>query len=283
MPDIEAPGAFGEVVKNVDGIIHVASPFHYPVENNERDLFFPAKNGTLRVLEAAEASGNKRIERVVITSSFAAILDVPQGYRPDKVYTEADWNPISWEEAKVANGPVAYCASKVFAEKAAWEWVKQRNPTFTLSTLCPPMVFGPNTHYVSSLNALNTSSANIWGLIDGTTKDVPYTGFPAFADVRDLAEAHRRAFELQQAAGQRYIITTSAFTNQQICDIVRDEYPQLRDRVPVGNTGETLPSMYCVDNTKATEQLGLKWTPLRETVKASVDSLLQLEKKLGSQ
>jgi nucleoside-diphosphate-sugar epimerase len=38
---------------------------------------------------------------------------------------------------------MGYRASKTFAENAAWEFVKNEKPNFTISTINPPMVFGP--------------------------------------------------------------------------------------------------------------------------------------------
>jgi hypothetical protein len=40
------------------------------------------------------------VKRVVITSSFASIIDGDKGANiPDKTYSEADWNPITEEQA----------------------------------------------------------------------------------------------------------------------------------------------------------------------------------------
>ena len=281
VPDIEAPGAFDEAVKNVDGVIHSASPFHYPVDDNERDLFHPAVNGTLRVLEAVHASGNKRIQRVVITSSFASVVDTTKGYNPGKVYTEADWNPMTWDEAKVASGSAAYCASKCFAEKAAYDFVENNKPSFTIATLCPPMVYGPNAHYVDSLDKLNTSSKHIWNLINGTQTSVPPTGFPAFADVRNLAVAHQLVLESPESANKRFIITSGPFMNQQFCDIIRARFPSLKDKVPVGQPNEPFPEFYRVSNDRATKELGMKWIPFADTVKDAVESLLDIQQKLA--
>jgi nucleoside-diphosphate-sugar epimerase len=66
---------------------------------------------------------NPDIRRVVITGSFASVLDPSKGMRPGYAYTEADWNPVTAEEAK-SNGVFAYLASKTFAEQAAWQYVK---------------------------------------------------------------------------------------------------------------------------------------------------------------
>ena len=104
------------------------------------------------------------MKRVVITSSFASILDIDQGTRSGYTYTENDWNPVTYETASKqdTDGSVAYSASKTFAEKAAFDFVKKNKPNFNISTICPPMVYGPAAHAPPSLDKLNTSSADIY-------------------------------------------------------------------------------------------------------------------------
>jgi nucleoside-diphosphate-sugar epimerase len=62
------------------------------------------------------------VKRIVITSSFAAVIDTSKGLRPGYTYTEADWNPLAPEDVK---DPVnAYLVSKALAEKAAFDFVE---------------------------------------------------------------------------------------------------------------------------------------------------------------
>lgn len=82
------------------------------------------------------------VKHVVITSSFAAIVDGSKGFWPGHTYSEEDWNSISSEEAQ-ENPMMGYRASKTFAEKAAWDFLEKEKPNFTISTINPPMVFGP--------------------------------------------------------------------------------------------------------------------------------------------
>lgn len=279
--DVAAPGAFDEAVKGVDGVIHTASPFVMSVEDNERDLLNPAIKGTTQILTAIQKN-NPKVKRVVVTSSFAAIMDLNQGARPGYTYSEKDWNPITYDIAKSTdNGAVAYCASKLFAEKAAYDYVKEHVPNFSVSTLCPPMIYGPNLHSVSDLSKLNTSSADIYRLMNGSTKEVPETGFPAFCDVRNVGEAHLKAYESPKAAGQRYFMTAGNFSYQQVCDIIRAEFPELRSRTPEGTPNAPLPDSFKVDNSKAREQLGIHFIPLKECIVDTVKSLVALEKELG--
>lgn len=178
VPDVATPGGHDEAVKGADGVIHTASPFVLQVEDNERDLLRPAIDGTNSVLTSIQKH-NSTVKRVVITSSFAAIIDMDKGARSGYTYTEKDWNPVTYEAAsnKEAPGPVSYCASKTFAEQAAYDFVAKNKPNFNVSSICPPMVYGPAAHSIDSLDKLNTSSADIYRLMNGSEKTVPDTNF----------------------------------------------------------------------------------------------------------
>jgi nucleoside-diphosphate-sugar epimerase len=278
--DITIPGAFDEAVKGVDGVIHTASPFFFAgVDDYDAQLIQPAVKGTTEILSSIQRL-NPNVKRVVITSSFASMVDLMKGYRPGHTYSEKDWNPVTYEQALAGPTPVAYCASKTFAEKAAFEFVSKNKPNFTISTICPPMIYGPNLHHVESLSKLNTSSADIWNLINGSTQEVPFTPVPAYSDVRDVAQAHLKAYEVPEAGGERFFITSGTFINQTICDIIRKEFPQLKDRTPKGNEGASA-EIFEVDTSKARNVLGLEFRPLEVVVRDSVENLLELEKKLG--
>lgn len=252
------------------------------VENNERDLLDPALKGTNEVLKSIQKN-NPTVKRVVITSSFASIVDLEKGGRPGYTYTEKDWNPVTYETASKqdTNGAVAYCASKTFAERAAFDFVEKNKPNFTVSSICPPMVYGPNANTVNSLGHLNTSSADIYRLMNGSEKSVPDTSFFAFVDARDVGEAHARAYEAPAAAGQRYVITASGYTYQQICDIIRKDFPEKRALVPEGTPRASYPDVYKVDNSKAKKELGMTFRDLHTSIHDQVAEFIQLEKQFG--
>lgn len=176
----------------------------------------PAINGTLNVLKSAQTY-NPTLSRIVITASFASILDYTKGERPGYTYTEADWNPSTYAEAAVAPTGAAYGASKALAERAAWDYMASEKPAFGLTILCPPMVYGPAVHQIESLQNMNTSSADIYRLCNGSLKEVPETRVYAWVDVRDIAELHARAYETEEAAGQRFLCAEGRFTYQKIC------------------------------------------------------------------
>jgi len=283
VPDISAPDAFDDAVKGVSGIIHTASPFVITPEDVERDLLKPAIRGTLNVLEAAAAHGDASLSRVVITSSFAAIVDLSQGYRPGYTYSETDWSPVSYEAA--ANSPqpdggFAYCASKLLAEKAAWDWMKEHAPSFTLSVINPPWIFGPTLYPITSMARLNESTETIYKLINGSLKAVPATDFAGFSHVRDVALAHLRAYEVEEAAGQRFLVGNH-FDYQTAVDVIRKQFPELQERTPEGVLGAgATEKVYQVNGSKAERVLGLKYTSLEVTLRETVEGLLEAERRL---
>ncbi|KAK6721076.1 hypothetical protein SNK05_004168 [Fusarium graminearum] len=92
------------------------------IRDNVRDMLSPAITGTTPILNAAKTYASPSLRRVVQISSFSAMLDLSKGSRPRYVYTEADWNPMTYKEAMVEKDPtLLYMASKALSEKAIWE------------------------------------------------------------------------------------------------------------------------------------------------------------------
>lgn len=100
--------------------------------NTKKDLLDPAINGTRGLLSAIKNNAPS-VTRLVLTSSFAAIVDASKGNCPGHTYSEKDWNPVTEEEADI-NPAYGYRASKTLAEKAAWDFVEKEKPNFTYGT-----------------------------------------------------------------------------------------------------------------------------------------------------
>ncbi len=276
--DIAQEGAFDKAVVSdppFETVIHTASPFHFNVTDVQKDLLDPAVIGTTGVLKSIKKSAPS-VKRVVITSSFASIVNGNKGSWPDHTYTEADWNPVTEKEAS-KDAATGYRASKTFAERAAWDFVEQENPNFTLATLCPPLVLGPIVHYLNSLDALNTSNQRIRDTIRGKFKEEHPAGAPyLFVDVRDLAELHVKAAETKEAANQRFFIVAGYFNGKMIVDAVRKNFPEYRDQLPAEDLkGGGFPDegVYKMDNSRSVKVLGAKYRSLEESLVDTVKSL----------
>ncbi|KAG8919334.1 methylglyoxal reductase (NADPH-dependent) gre2 [Tulasnella sp. 417] len=277
--DITVPGAFDAVLGayQFDAVLHTSSPFHYSITDIEKELLQPAIQGTVGILDSVHRVAPS-VKRVVITSSFASVVDRSKGTRPGKVYTEADWNPTNREEGLKDIGS-GYFASKKLAEQAAWDFVEEKKPSFTLTALCPPMVFGPPEQEVPSMARLNTSNLDIYDIFNGTSD--PRYGVWIWVDVRDLAEAHVLAMDSAAAANQRYIISQGNYSPQMFVDYVWKRYPERAAAKGIAKhtPGKYYPDegVYGVDASKSIKELGLKYTPIDDMLRDTLRSFEDLE------
>jgi nucleoside-diphosphate-sugar epimerase len=286
VPDMTVPGAFNEVVKSTppfDAILHQASPFFFASIGNNAEFLDPAVKGTTEILKAVKAHAPE-VKRVIYTSSCAAVLNfsAPVATSPQKVYTEDDWYPITYDEALEGNKADAYRASKKFAELAAWNFVKEEKPNFDLVSLNPPMIYGPLRHTVSNVKDINESNARIYSNFVNSSKDAPLppNGVHIYVDVRDLAVAHVKAVTIPEAGGQRIIVSSKSISSQDISDILRKNFPELEERTPIGKPGtDSLPEgAYTISNEKVKKILGLDFRTDEECFVELGRQLLEIEK-----
>ncbi|KAH8888390.1 NAD dependent epimerase/dehydratase [Thozetella sp. PMI_491] len=262
--DFEKPGVFAEATRDIDAVIHVASPFTYDTKDNEKELILPAISGVRSILEASAATPS--IRRVVITSSFASVLDANRKAPPYFTYTGADWNSLSYEECihPDTTAVIAYRGSKKFAELAAWDFVGGKKPSFDLVTLCPPMTFGPVVHPVKDPASLNESNAMLWKIALGE-KPLPVARVPFWIDVRDLAVAHVEALLRPEAGGKRYIpASPERFSYGLAAQNIVDEFDWAKGQVVPEK--QPIDDSHGVDGETAARELGVTYHPFRETV-----------------
>ena len=214
--DLNSDNGWDEAVKGCDYVIHTASPF--PIDNpkDADDLINPAREGALRVLRAANAAG---VKRTILTSSMAAI-----SYGVDKSDTrmrdENDWTDIENDDAKHS----AYILSKAIAEKAAWDFIKDKK--MELATICPSAVLGPvlGDDFSSSIEIIRK-------LLRGDIPGLPRVGFQ-LVDVRDVASLHIAAMLSDKAAGQRFIAANGFYWFKDIAQSLHDDLGSAAKKVP---------------------------------------------------
>ena len=180
-----------EAVKGSKYVLHVASPFFLGEPENEDVFIKPAVEGTLRVLKAC---ADADVEKVVLTSSFAAV-----GYghpREKEVYTEEDWSSVDGEISP-------YAKSKTLAEKAAWEFVEslEESKKFELTVINPVAVTGPML-----TNDIGSSNDFLLKLISGSMPACPKIHM-GYIDVRDVAKAHIFSMTEEKTNGERIIVS----------------------------------------------------------------------------
>ena len=214
--DLESDTGWPEAVAGIDCVMHVASPFPLAAPKDPMELIIPAREGTLRVLRAAQDAG---VSHVVLTSSTAA---VQFGHKVlPEVLTEHDWsNP---ENARDCS---PYAASKTIAERAAWDFVAQEAPEMALSVINPSGVFGP----IRSAD-IRTSLRLIDMLLQGKIPMAPDAGTQA-VDVRDVSVAHIAAMEKPEAKGERFIVAADYLTMLETASILAKEFPEYAAKMP---------------------------------------------------
>ena len=210
--DLNADEGWAQAAEGCAHVIHVASPLPSMNPKSDDELVRPARDGALRVLAAARATG---AARVVMTSSTAAI-SYGHGSRSTPL-TEADWSdPTDRTDSS------AYERSKMIAERASWDWLAKDGGPLELTTVCPGAVLGPvlGTDYSASIDIVKK-------LLDGSLPGLPRFGFP-IVDVRDIADLHIRAMRAPAAAGQRYIGAVDFLWMADVADILRARLPNRR-------------------------------------------------------
>jgi nucleoside-diphosphate-sugar epimerase len=267
--DLLVEGSFDASMKGCTALMHCASPFFTKSSNPAEDLIRPAVQGTLNVLRSAARTGT--LGRVVSTSSVAAVYVTRLPH--DHVYTERDWSDLEY----IRESKQHYAESKVLAELAAWEWMNSvdgQSCGFTLATICPTQTLGPILQ-----PGLNTSSAGLLDLLDGSKASIPAKA-KCFVDVRDVALAHILAMEQGPTVDpvtkqERYILIAGSWPWRAVADFLR---PVLAGTcaiiLSVVDPGPPAPPQALSSN-KRTYDLGLRYRPIEDTLMDAAMSLVE--------
>lgn len=279
-----ATSDFTKAMQGVEVVLHTASPFHLGGGDAEAVYLVPAIRGTLNVLQAAHKAGT--VKNFVLTSSFAAVINLGDTNLPfnGQKYTEQDWNPATYEESKNSqNARFNYCASKKLAEKAAYDYQKEHDleNKIRIASLNPPMIFGPFVHPVADLDQLNESVGQAYTIFSGKCGDsIPPSGFPALADVRDVAEAHIAAAETN--AQGRFLLYGGKYDNIVIANIAKKDFPQLY-KGPEPDASQSVsqnPKLFTLDNSKARTELGIQFKAPEQTIHDMLESFVNWKPKV---
>lgn len=278
--DLLSAGSFDSAVASSDVCFHTASPFWMDARITDpwKQLVVPAEEGTRNVLDAC-ARAASRVQRVVLTSSFASIMNVG-GRSPwpmDFAYSEDHWNVSSAPGddgtfPEPVNGH-AYRWSKTAAEKAAWAHPAVTGGQLDVVAILPPMVLGENKQALGSASDLNQSSLILYNMLAGKM-DHAMPGSVGFTDVADVARAHILGAETAAAGGERYLCSGATMTWLDVISILKTLYPSapLPTTCPDGSTSQ--PCLL-LKNEKIRAELGIEFTPLEQTLKAQCDAFVR--------
>ncbi len=276
--DLERDAGWPEAAFGCQYVLHVASPFPPTVPKHEDELILPAREGTLRVLRAARDAD---VQRVVLTSSFAA---VGYGQQPQTApFDETNWTDPNGSDVR------PYVKSKTLAERAAWDFIASEGGGLELAVVNPVGVFGPvlGPDYATSILLVQR-------LMDGAMPGCPKLTF-GIVDVRDVADLHLRCMTHPAAKGERFLAVAGDFMSvQDIAKVLKSRLGAAAQRVPTRQLPNWLVRLAALrdpavkqivpelgkiknaSNAKAKRLLG--WSPRsnEEAIVATAESLVRL-------
>lgn len=275
--DLMNDAGWAEAMADVRYLQHVASPFVISMPNDKMELITPAVEGTRRALETAFAA---QIERVVLTSSIAAIQ-----YGHDKShtvpFTAADWTNLG------GRGVNAYVESKTRAEQEAWAIAKRLGRTSDLAVVNPAAILGPLLD-----EDPGTSAALVVRMLNGSLPMLPNM-YLSIIDVRDVAAAQVAAMTSPDAGGQRFPTAGPTHSFSELAEMLRPrlsaehvrKLPRARapdwlvrlmglfDRDIRGNLDE-LGVIKRVDGSAGERLIGRRYITVGDALVATADSII---------
>ncbi|KFY41600.1 hypothetical protein V495_04869 [Pseudogymnoascus sp. VKM F-4514 (FW-929)] len=274
VPDMTVPNAFDDLVKTVDAIVHVATPL------SDRDFEKTVINATFAINDNIFAASLKApsVKRIVITGSIVSTMSLPDTLFQPITVSADDFSPITKEQGLSGIMP-AYQYAKTASEKKAWEFIKTTKPSFDLVVLLAPSITGKciQEGFTPSKTALGGMADIYKNVFDVET---PGPVFPFVMDVEDVASIHVKSLDLKVPGNERYLFHSGhPQDSAEIAKKVREEYPQLRSRVPeVSQERAESPVKVKVDTAKSDKVFPGPWKGWWESAKDTVDDIVKFEK-----
>eukprot|EP00340_Litonotus_pictus_P007042 CAMPEP_0170519956 /NCGR_PEP_ID=MMETSP0209-20121228/5175_1 /TAXON_ID=665100 ORGANISM="Litonotus pictus, Strain P1" /NCGR_SAMPLE_ID=MMETSP0209 /ASSEMBLY_ACC=CAM_ASM_000301 /LENGTH=289 /DNA_ID=CAMNT_0010805959 /DNA_START=20 /DNA_END=886 /DNA_ORIENTATION=+ len=195
--------ALAEAVKGCTYVFHVASPLPAVQPKDENEVIVPAVNGVKFVMQAAVASG---VKRVILTSSCTNI----NTYDSTPEVDETTWS------TSIIDKLIPYYKSKLLAEKAAWEIYEANKGKIELVAINPAAIIGPPITTKGFF-----SGDFIKAVLVGAIPEVPFTYYN-WTDVRDVARTHINALEGKD--GNRYISAGDNYSIAEVAEMIKKDW-----------------------------------------------------------
>ena len=187
-----------------DGVFQLAAIYEFFGDTDSNTI---RKTGTEGAQNLLRAAAQANVSRIVLTSSIVAIGPTEKGA---PAATEEFWN---------TDLQVPYFREKTDGERLARETAERIG--IDLVTVCPGVVLGP--YFQNSTPSIDN--------IEAIAKGALLFGAPNFTlatvDVRDVASAHRLAFEKGAPIG-RYLAVEGNYSMRTIAERLRDIDPTVK-------------------------------------------------------
>ena len=197
---LEADG-WDQKMDGCNALFHTATV--YSTNGDATVIIDTANKGTQHLFTAAKECG---IARIVYTSSIAAVGSMPKG----REKTEDDWQ---------TDRSSPYTIAKTESERLAWDLAKQLD--LDLRVINPSGVLGGG--FVKPTPSVEWFDDAMKGLFPAAPK-IPM----AFVHVMDVAIAHRKAYEIDEAQGRFILAPHNNTTIAAVCRRIRELHPETK-------------------------------------------------------
>jgi nucleoside-diphosphate-sugar epimerase len=258
--------------------VHVASDIS--TRTNPEEVIAPTVSAVKILLEAAFQTPS--VKRFVFTSSLAALpsareaVDITaSSWAPDSVI-ESAWAIQDSGLPEEQKGLLVYAASKTLAERACWDFVRERNPHFILNTVVPFTNLGAFVHpkLVSSFNGM------VLGVWHGDTQAGMFlkrvmqgAGVSHIINLEDCGLLHVAALTLDDVKGERILGVVDAFKFNDILDVMKRLDPARPLPEPLEHEDDVKAS---IEKARCKELLAIlgkaEPTGLEESIKQAITS-----------
>ncbi|KAK0666517.1 hypothetical protein QBC41DRAFT_280607 [Cercophora samala] len=281
IPSIDNTEAIRSALSNdVNAIFHLASPMPGKGDDFKTEYLQPAVAGTEAILTAAADAPTVR--RVIIMSSILALMPLG-GMNTPGLEVKTGVNPTLAVDAEMPFPPgpagygAKYSASKILAHRATIEWMRAREPQFSLVTLHPTFVLGRDlTQRTSKPNGINAFLM--------TTLTNPPEGKPvvpaSMVDVRDVSLAVLHGLDVELARGglvTEYLVAGNPTSYDDVVEFVKKQYPE----IPINIEGP-YDKPFTADTSRTEKELDItRWHTMEEIVASVLDQQLDIRGREG--
>lgn len=161
-----------------------------------------------------------------------------------------------------------YRASKLASYIATLDFIETKKPRFSVVTLHPVYVFGPNLLQTSSDEISGTNEMLFTSLYSEEPSFVPYRG----VHIDDVAAAHIRALDLADRPISSYLLSAKDRTWEEVLAFANSKFPEANFTAKP-KSGERV----IVETARAEAELGFSsWKEMEEQVTDVVEQQLKL-------
>lgn len=181
-----------------------------------------------------------------------------------------------------AKGPTTYCASKVLAEKACFEFLDKEKPHFTLNSVVPNFNTGPTIHPTQPASSSGGIKAGFLGKDGFFVAMMKSYGPMHYIDVRDDGRLHLAAAIFDDVKGERIWAVAGDYNFNNLMDVFGKVDPKWKDAERIEGNPRDMTTYDYSRSLELLKRLGQKgFVSFEDSIKANLSSKFQMQCESG--